>query len=126
MTKTVKILVVDDNKKFLSMLDEFLSENNYVVEISDNGNEALKKFADYVPDIVVTDIVMPDIDGIELLLQLRKINSDVKVIVMSGGNRGHADAYLHMADKLGADAVLSKPFELRELLLEIEKLHVTA
>ena len=126
MTKTVKILVVDDNKKFLSMLDEFLSENNYVVEISDNGNEALKKFADYVPDIVVTDIVMPDIDGIELLLQLRKINSDVKVIVMSGGNRGHADAYLHMADKLGADAVLSKPFELRELLLEIEKLHITA
>ena len=126
MTRTVKILVVDDNKKFLSMLDEFLSENNYVVEISDNGNEALKKFADYVPDIVVTDIVMPDIDGIELLLQLRKINSDVKVIVMSGGNRGHADAYLHMADKLGADAVLSKPFELRELLLEIEKLHVTA
>ena len=126
MTRTVKILVVDDNKKFLSMLDEFLSENNYVVEISDNGNEALKKFADFIPDIVVTDIVMPDIDGIELLLQLRKINSDVKVIVMSGGNRGHADAYLHMADKLGADAVLSKPFELRELLLEIEKLHITA
>ena len=126
MTKNVKILVVDDNKKFLNMLNEFLCGNDYVVEITDNGNEALKKFAGFIPDIVVTDIVMPDIDGIELLLQLRKINSDVKVIVMSGGNRGHADAYLHMADKLGADAILSKPFELTELLHEIKKLHAAA
>jgi|LGVF01.2.fsa_nt_gb CheY-like chemotaxis protein len=122
MTNDVKILVVDDNKKFLAMLNEFLSDNGFDVEISDNGHEALKKFTDFIPDIVVTDIVMPDIDGIELLLQLRKTNPDVKVIVMSGGNRGHADAYLHMADKLGANSVLSKPFELEELMQTIKKL----
>ncbi len=121
MENDVKILIVDDNKKFLNMLSEFLTENNIVVEVSDNGGEALKKFTDFIPDIVVTDIVMPDIDGIELLLQLRKTNPDVKVIVMSGGNRGHADAYLHMADKLGANAVLSKPFELEELMQAIKK-----
>lgn len=122
MTNDVKILIVDDNKKFLGMLSEFLGENGYDVESSDNGSEALKKFAEFIPDIVVTDIVMPDIDGIELLLQLRKINPEVKVIVMSGGNRGHADAYLHMADKLGANAALSKPFELAELMQEIKNL----
>ena len=122
----MKILIVDDNNKFLDMLSEFLTANGIVVEVSDNGGEALKKFAGFNPDIVVTDIVMPDIDGIELLLQLRKINPDVKVIVMSGGNKGHADAYLHMADKLGANAVLSKPFELAELMQEIKKLEADA
>ncbi len=122
MMKDMKILVVDDNKKFLAMLSEYLNDNGFVVEISDNGNEALKKFADFIPDIVITDIVMPDIDGIELLLQLRKTNPDVKVIVMSGGNRGHADAYLHMADKLGANAILNKPFELEELMQAIKNL----
>lgn len=122
MTNGAKILVVDDNNKFLTMLNEFLSNKGFVVDICDNGHEALKKFTDFIPDIVVTDIVMPGIDGIELLLQLRKINPDVKVIVMSGGNRGHADAYLHMADKLGANAVLSKPFELEELMQVIKNL----
>ena len=122
MANDVKILVVDDNKTFLTMLDDFLVDNDYVVETSDNGAEALKKFAEFVPDVVVTDIVMPDIDGIELLLQLRKIKPDVKVIVMSGGNRGHADAYLHMADKLGANAILNKPFELAELTQAINNL----
>jgi len=122
MTNDVKILVVDDNKKFLTMLNEFLTDNGFAVETCDNGHEALKIFTNFIPDIVVTDIVMPDIDGIELLLQLRKTNPDVKVIVMSGGNRGHADAYLHMADKLGANAVLSKPFELEELMQAIKKL----
>jgi len=126
MPKSVKILVVDDNKIFLNMLNDFLSGNDFIVEISDNGHEALKKFAEFIPDIVVTDIVMPDIDGIELLLQLRKLNPDIKVIVMSGGNRGHADAYLHMADKLGANAILSKPFELSELLQEVNNLQAAS
>lgn len=126
MTNDVKILIVDDNKKYLAMLSEFLGDNNFVIEISDNAGDALKKFAEFIPDIVVTDIVMPDVDGIELLLQLRKINSGIKIIAMSGGNKGHADAYLHMADKLGANAILNKPFELTELLQEIKNLQVAA
>ena len=126
MNNDVKILIVDDNTKFLSMLNEFLCENDYIVETSDNGSDALKKFSDFIPDIVLTDIVMPDIDGIELLLNIRKINPTVKVIVMSGGNRGHADAYLHMADKLGANAILNKPFELSELIQKIKKIQVAA
>ena len=121
-----KILIVDDNKNFLIMLSDFLNNKGFIVEVSDNGSEALKIFSDFIPDIVITDIVMPDIDGIELLLQLRKTNPDVKVIVMSGGNRGHADAYLHMAEKLGANAILSKPFELTELMQEIKNLQAVA
>lgn len=118
----VKVLIVDDNAEFLAMLAEFLSNNNYNVVACDSGSEALTKFNEFIPDIVLTDIVMPGFDGIELLLKLRTINPEVRVIVMSGGNRGHADTYLHMADKLGANAVLNKPFELTELLKQVKKI----
>jgi len=122
----VKILIVDDNEKFLQLLNEFLIDNGYDVACSINGEEAQNKFVEFNPDLVITDIVMPDVDGIELLLGLRNINPDIRVIVMSGGNRGHADAYLQMADKLGANAILSKPFSLSELLVQVKKLETAA
>lgn len=115
-----KILIVDDNSVFLTLLSDFLTENGYNVIACDSGSEAVTKFNDFMPSIVLTDVIMPGFDGIELLLKLRKINPEVRVIVMSGGNRGHADTYLHMANKLGADAVLNKPFDLTELSKQIE------
>lgn len=122
----VKILIVDDNENFLDLLKEFLSKNGYVVACSVNGEEAQNKFIEFKPDLVVTDIVMPDVDGIELLIGLRNINPNIRVIVMSGGNRGHADTYLHMADALGANAILNKPFKLSDLLVEVKKLEAVA
>lgn len=122
----IKLLIVDDNKSFLEMLKEFLTDRGYDVAYCNNGKEAQKKFSEFMPDIVVTDIIMPGVDGIELLLGLRKINPDVRVIAMSGGNRGHADTYLHMAEKLGANVILNKPFELSELLEQVRKLEIAA
>lgn len=115
----MKILIVDDNPDFLNMLRDFLTKNNFTVETCDSGEKALIKFNEFLPDIVLTDIVMPGFDGIELMMKLRGINPAVRVIVMSGGNRGHADTYLHMADKLGANLVINKPFVLSELLEQI-------
>lgn len=122
MTNKTKILLVDDNQAFLDMLKEYLDDNNYDVVCSNNGNEAQEQFEIFHPDIIVTDIVMPEVDGIELLLTLRKINPDIRIIAMSGGNRGHAESYLIMAEKLGANVVLNKPFELPDFLAEIKKL----
>lgn len=122
MTNKIKILVVDDNVSFLEMLSEFLSENGYEVLVCNNGKVALEQFTAHVPNIILTDIIMPEVDGIELLLSLRKINPNVKVIAMSGGNQGHAGAYLQMAEKLGANSVLNKPFELSTLLAELKKI----
>ena len=121
----IKILIVEDNEPFLELLDNFLKSEGYEVESSIDGNDAKNKFVKFNPDIVVTDVVMPDADGIELLVELRKLNADIRMIVMSGGNKGHADTYLHMADKLGADAILNKPFELANLLLEIKKIETS-
>jgi len=122
----VKILIVDDNENFLNLLKEFLIDNGYDVACSINGKDAQKKFIEFKPYLVLTDIVMPDVDGIELLLGLRNINPDIRVIVMSGGNKGHAETYLQMADKLGANAILSKPFQLSELLVQVKKLETVA
>jgi len=122
MPNKKKILIVDDNQSFLKVLNNFLSEYEYDVVCSHNGNDAKDKFEEFTPDIVVTDVVMPEVDGIELLLSLRNKNPEISVIVMSGGNRGYADSYLNMAEKLGADVILNKPFELSTLLDEIKKI----
>lgn len=121
----IKILIVDDNEQFLSLLNEHLISNGYDVACSLNGVDAKSIFIEFMPDIVVTDIVMPDIDGIELLIGVRKINPDIRVIAMSGGNQGHADTYLQMADKLGANSILNKPFQLSDLLVEVKKLETS-
>lgn len=120
--KKEKILIVDDNEQLLSMMNEFFVDNDYDVVCSLDGVGAKQLFSEFNPDIVITDIVMPNVDGIELLIEIRKINPDIKVIVMSGGNKGYADTYLQMADKLGADVILNKPFQLKDLLVEIKKL----
>ena len=125
MVNKKKILVVDDNKNYLEILKEFLTDHEYDVACSYNGRDAREKFTEFILDIVVTDIVMPEVDGIELLLSLREINPEISVIAMSGGNRGHAGSYLMMAEKLGANVILNKPFELSTLLEEIRKIELS-
>ena len=120
-----KILIVDDNEDYLVVLDEYLTKQGYDVVCCYDGKDAQEKFAEFLPDIVVTDIVMPNVDGIELLLSLRKINPEISVIAMSGGNRGYAGSYLQMAEKLGANVILNKPFELSTLLEEIKKIELS-
>jgi len=122
MHSKAKVLVVDDNPAILELLNETLAEHGYEVTTSCDGVDAIQKISDISPDIVITDIVMPGIDGIELLLSLRKDTPEIKIIAMSGGNRGHADTYLHMAEKLGANAIINKPFEISELLGKLKVL----
>lgn len=120
-----KILVVDDNQHLLDIINDHLLANGYDVSCSLNGVDAKQKIIDIKPSIVITDIVMPEVDGIELLLKIKEINPNIRIIVMSGGNRGYADTYLQMADKLGADAILNKPFLLEDLLAEVQKLEAS-
>lgn len=122
MANKSKILVVDDNPALLEMLKESLEEHGYDVVFTYDGKEATKLFTQFEPDVVLTDIVMPGVDGIELLISLRNINKDIKIMAMSGGNKGHAETYLHMAEKLGANKIITKPFEISELLRHLDAL----
>src|SRR3546814_6523630 len=110
-----EILLVDDDKMVCETIKQRLEHEGHGVRTASNGNEALEMVAQRQPDLVITDIIMPEREGIETLLALKKANPALKVVVMSGGGRiGRLD-HLKVAARLGADATLVKPFTAAQL-----------
>ena len=112
------ILVVDDDQSVRSYLYDFLSSCGYTVESAESGDQAVARLgAGYVPSLIVLDIVMPGINGIEVLENVKRINSTIPVIILSAG--GQTKTVVE-AMKIGASDFLVKPFEEQELELAIE------
>lgn len=103
------------------MLIEMLTRAGYLIESAENGLQGLKLIQDLHFDLVITDIIMPEKEGLELLSELRKRDTPVKVIAISGGGRYQGIDYLAMAQKLGAMKTLAKPFGMREMLCSIKE-----
>jgi len=116
-----KILIVDDEVLIREGLKIALEMEGYFVEIAEDGREAFKMMDTFRPDVIVTDIIMPEKDGIELIMNIRRTNQDIRIIAISGGGRISAKDHLRIASKLGADCILAKPFSAKELIVEIEK-----
>ncbi len=114
-----KILIVDDNKKVLTLFQTFLENVGYTVYVATNGNEALRVINQHPIDLIITDIVMPDKEGLELITELRRNYPDMKIIAISGGGQFSAMNYLWMAKHLGADETVSKPIEMERMLATI-------
>ena len=113
------ILVIDDDPIVRSTIARILERRSYRVLTAENGVKGLRLFADERPDLVITDIIMPEMEGIGTLLEMRRERPDAKVIAISGGGRlGNTD-FLDMAKKLGACAVIEKPFDAHELLSRV-------
>lgn len=110
------ILVVDDDTDVRELVCWMLKEDGYDAIPAGGGREALERLALHPPDLVITDVVMPDVDGFEVLLKLRLLAPGTGVLVMSGGGRIAPDLYLETARRMGAKAVLSKPFTRAEML----------
>jgi DNA-binding response OmpR family regulator len=104
------ILLIDDDDSFRTMLRKTLVFSGHTVVEARNGKEGLALFDRAHADLVITDIVMPEKEGIEVLMELRKKEPPVKIIAMSGGGRVNATDYLRIARQLGAARVLAKPF----------------
>ena len=113
------VLLVDDDDQFRNMLQSMLERLGHSVAIARNGNEALVRYAERSPDLVITDLIMPDKEGLELIRELRQQSRDLPIIAMSGGGRTKPAIYLKMAGSLGARAVLTKPFTFRQLTAAI-------
>lgn len=110
-----KILLVDDDAAIRSMLSVLLkTETRSFVEAS-NGMDAQEFLENDSFDLIISDVIMPDCDGIELIMALRRKRPGVPVIIMSGGGRVDASHYLDLAKKLGAVQVFEKPFKTSEL-----------
>jgi DNA-binding response OmpR family regulator len=116
-----KILLVDDNQDLLGLQGEFLRMSGHEVETAVNGVEALAQASRKNFDLVVTDIIMPSKDGIEVIVALRKSQPSAKIIAISGGGRLNAKDYLGIAQKLGAAATLTKPFSGSELVATVDR-----
>jgi CheY-like chemotaxis protein len=107
-----KILVIEDNIVVRQVVADALVSAGYSPVLASNGREGLDLFMQEGPALVITDILMPEVEGIETILRLRRLQPDLKIIAVSGGERD----YLGMAAKLGACAALAKPFRPAELL----------
>jgi CheY-like chemotaxis protein len=110
-----RILVVDDRPDILGFIRLGLERAGYRVEVAANGRQALERQQARVADVLITDIFMPEVDGIETIDRFRRDWPATRIIAMSSGAAKMQD-YLRIARQLGADATLPKPFSLDELL----------
>jgi len=113
------ILVIDDGEDFREALQTALESAGYRVIVAANGRTASQALANEKLDLVLTDLLMPDKDGLEVITELKATRPNLPVIAMSGGGHMHADDYLTLARALGAKALLQKPFSNERLLMTI-------
>ena len=116
------ILVIDDNEHILKMMCALLNRSGYTVFSAMNGVQGLKAYYAHTPDLVITDLIMPDKEGLEVIMELTRQEPRPKIIAISGEGRMGPQSYLPMADALGADHVLEKPFHPDELMDSVERL----
>lgn len=116
------IVLIDDDDNVREMLEVALRGAGYAVSTAREGDEGLEVCQQANPDLVITDILMPNKEGIETILDLRRERPDVKIIAISGGDRAGGTSFLEMAAKLGADRVLQKPFRPTVLLAAVAEL----
>ena len=116
------ILIIDDDNQFRTMLRKMVERNGYEVIEASDGKEGIKLYRKNPTDLIITDLIMPEKDGIETIQELRKDFPDVKIIAISGGGRLGPHDYLHLAKMLGAQRTLTKPIELPDLLKTIKEL----
>lgn len=118
--KVCSILVVDDEPGLRDMIGHVLTSAGHRVMSAGNGQQAIKLMAEHNFDVVVTDVIMPEKDGIEVIGELRRRRPQVRIIAMSGGGHVPVEQYLKIAKGVGAHAVIEKPFSNRDLLATIE------
>ena len=116
----LKILVIEDENLLSDLLKKFLTRDGHQVLIANDGVEGIKSYYQFRPDLIITDIIMPEKDGIEVIVEVLKDNPELPIIAISGGRRAvTADFNLDSAEMLGVKGILQKPFtheQLQELI----------
>lgn len=121
MSPGKRVLVVDDQPDVCEFLAFGLQSAGFEVEVAANGREALERQHQHGADVVVIDIFMPDMDGIEAIDRIKSEYPGTRIVAMSGGNPRQQD-YLRVAGQIGVDATLKKPFSADELLAVLLRL----
>jgi DNA-binding response OmpR family regulator len=116
------ILIIEDDNDLREMLKVSLHRRKYTVFEAQNGKEGITHFKPAVTDLVITDLIMPEEDGLKVIMKLREIKPSLKIIAISGGGKAGPGSYLNLAKALGADVIYSKPFSVNEMIKEIDVL----
>lgn len=113
-TKT--ILIIEDDQQFLGFISELLSGEGFEVLKAENGKEGINVVEENEPDLILTDLLMPEKDGVRVISEVRSKFSHIPIIAMSGGQSVFSPVFLEAASSLGAAQTLMKPFSDEELL----------
>ena len=113
-----RILVIDDEEELRRIIRMTLEQAGHEVVEARNGGDGLRRQEEAAADLIITDIMMPETDGIETIIAMRRANPGTRIIAISGGGRVGDTDYLTLARKFGAVQVIAKPFR-REQLLEM-------
>ena len=116
------ILIIDDDEQMRLLLQRLLVDNGYQVRCAANGHEGTKMVREELPDLIITDILMPEKDGLATIIEVKKEFPQVKMVAISGGGRLEAQGYLDLAQKFGVHKIFTKPFKMNDLLETVSKL----
>ena len=116
-----RILIIDDESQIRSMLRLMLERGGYEVIEAADGMEGIRQYRDNPADLIITDLIMPNKDGIGMIIELKKEFPKVKIIAMSGGGVNRPEGYLDGAKKLGATRTLTKPIDREEMLSAVKE-----
>jgi len=116
-----KILVIDDDVVVRTAMVQFLEDLGYDVVSAEDGQRGMRLFRSEKPDLVITDIIMPEKEGIQTIAEIRRERPDAKVIAVSGGGRVGNTDFLKIARQLGATDVIAKPVDPDDFAARIER-----
>ncbi len=114
------ILLIEDDEDARRLIAQILIRAGYAVVEASGGFQAMELYKQSTVDLVITDLIMPEKEGIELIMELRRFDPEVKVIAISGGGYVDGSTYLKIAKAVGANGILAKPFKAEELIVLIE------
>ncbi len=117
-----RILVIDDDQPILELLRRILEREGHDVFEATNGNEGIRIAFQEPLDLVITDIVMPEKEGLETIKELKYEFPDLRILAISGGGPFNPDMFLEIAEKFGAMRSMTKPFTRQQLLDMVEEL----
>ena len=122
-----RILVIEDDTQLRQMLRQLLERQGYEVVDAPDGKEGIKLYRQAPTDLIITDIIMPEKEGVETIIELKRDYPDVRIIAISGGSRGiDATDCLSYVKGVGVQRTFTKPFEHKELLVAVQELLATA
>jgi len=110
------VLIIDDDQGIRELFADAMEEAGHTVYQAKNGLEGVKIAQEISPDVIVVDVFMPEMDGVEVILKLRKTEPDLRIIAVSGGGLSHNFQFLDLTNNLGANLVLHKPILPDELV----------